>query len=125
MAIKVYFLLTAIRIGLWLVPFTTLRSFLNKVARRSINSRMRPITPEKIAWIVQKVSRYVPPATCLTQALTVQVLLAQEGIHSDLEIGVARDDELGLKAHAWLEIDGTVIIGGQDRDHYTRLIRQE
>ena len=27
----------------------------------------------------------------------------------------------GITAHAWVEIDGTVIIGGQERDRYTQL----
>ena len=49
----------------------------------------------------------------------------REGIHSDLAIGVARGDESGIAAHAWLEIDGTVIIGGEERDRYTRLKMQE
>jgi len=38
---------------------------------------------------------------------------------------VARGDESGIAAHAWLEIDGIVIIGGEERDRYTRMKMQE
>jgi hypothetical protein len=37
--------------------------------------------------------------------LTVQKLLAQEGVHADLRIGVLRSED-GLCAHAWLEYLG-------------------
>jgi hypothetical protein len=53
--------------------------------------------------------------------MTLRALLAREGIYSDLAIGVARGDKSGIAAHAWLEIDGTVIIGGEECDRFTRL----
>jgi len=59
---------------------------------------------------------YVTFTTCRAQALTLQALLSREDIRSDLAIGVARGDESGIAAHAWLEIDRSVIIGGQERD---------
>jgi hypothetical protein len=123
--VKAYFLLVIIRLGLWLVPFKMLQSLLDKLSRHSGNTIGWSAPPEKVAWAVHIASRYVPYATCLSQALTVQALLAQEGIHSDLEIGVARDDGSRIKAHAWLEIDGTVIIGAHELDQYTRLIQRE
>jgi len=88
-------------------------------------SKEQLFSPEKYSWAVRAVSPYVPSATCLTQALTLQALLSREGIHSDLRIGVARDDASGIIAHAWVEIDGAVIIGGQERDRYTRLTKHE
>ena len=123
--VKATFLLIMIRLGLWLLPFRTLQRTLERLFRYPATSnRQSPLT-EKVSWAVRAVSRYFPSATCLAQALTLQALLSREGIHSDLGIGVARDDESGIIAHAWLEIDGTVIIGGQERDRYTRMTRQE
>ena len=37
------------------------------------------------------VSRYLPGATCLTQALAAQALLTQSGFPSQVEIGVAKE----------------------------------
>jgi len=123
--LKAFLLLSIIRLGLWLLPFRTLQKTLEKWFHRPATSHEPSLSPEKVSWAVSAVSPYVPSATCLAQALTLQALLSQEGIHSDLGIGVARDDASGIIAHAWLEIDGKVIIGGQERDRYTRLKRQE
>ena len=122
--LKALFLLMFIRLGLWLLPFRTLQRTLERLFPNPVTSDNQAPSPEKFSWAVSAVSPYVPSATCLAQALTLQVLLSQEGIHSDLGIGVARDDASGITAHAWAEIDGTVIIGGQERDRYIQLKRQ-
>jgi hypothetical protein len=129
--IKAFFLLSIIRLGMWLVPFRTLHKTLGRLYPSPVTSKAQSPSPEqvqsakKISWAVRASSRYVPSATCLVQALTLQCLLSRAGIHSDLAIGVARGDESGIAAHAWLEIDGTVIIGGEERDRYTRMKMQE
>ena len=46
---------------------------------------------EQMVWAVTVVSRYLPGATCLTQALAAQALLTQSGFPSQVEIGVAKD----------------------------------
>jgi hypothetical protein len=123
--VKALSLLIIIRLGLWLLPFRTLQRTLEKLFQSPITSHRQSSLPEKFSWAIDVVSRFVPSATCLAQALTLQALLSLEGIRSALAIGVARGDESGIAAHAWLEIDGTVIIGGEERDHFTRLKRQE
>jgi hypothetical protein len=126
---KAFFLLLIIRLGMWLVPFRTLQRSLNKIFPGPIAAAGQSLSPEKLqlakkfSWAVKAVSWYVPSATCLAQALTLQTLLSREGTHSDLAIGVARGDDSGIAAHAWLEIEGTVIIGGEERDQFTRLKR--
>jgi hypothetical protein len=42
-------------------------------------------------------------------------------IRSDLAQDVVCGDEYGITAPAWLEIEGTMIIGGEERDRYIRL----
>jgi hypothetical protein len=124
---KAFFLLLIIRLGMWLVPFKTLQRTLGRLFPNPATAAGQSPSPEKIlsakkvSGAVRAVSAYVPSATCLAQALTLQALLSREGIQSDLAIGVARGDESGIAAHAWLEIDGTAIIGGEERDRFTRL----
>ena len=67
-------------------------------------------------------SRYLPGATCLTQALAAQALLTQSGFPSQVEIGVARDDRRRLQAHAWVVCHGQVVLGGQQPNHYNSII---
>jgi hypothetical protein len=52
-------------------------------------------------------------ANCLRQALVAWWLLGRRGIETNLVVGV-RKDEQGFAAHAWVEFNGDVIIGGAD-----------
>ena len=76
---------------------------------------------DRLRWAVEATSRRVPGATCLTQALALQILLGRRGQASELRLGVSRGDAPGLQAHAWLESEGQVVIGAAERDRYTAL----
>jgi hypothetical protein len=51
--------------------------------------------------------------TCLHLAAALRLLLAERGIASDLRFGV-RNERGTFTAHAWLEREGRVLIGGTD-----------
>jgi hypothetical protein len=105
--------LWGIRIGLWLLPFQTLRRLLAATTHRTATAlQPDPPTIDRVAWAVEVASRYVPMATCLTKALAMQVLLGQLGCPSSLRLGVARSAEGQFTAHAWVECDGRVVMGG-------------
>lgn len=74
-----------------------------------------------LAWSVGNASRIVPKATCLTQACALQIMLARRGIDAVLRIGVMNGAAFG--AHAWLEHDGRVLVGGTTESlaQYARL----
>lgn len=102
-------LLTAMRLGLWLLPFRTLRRGLARHAQTS--SRFATTPPERIGWAVATAGRYVPGATCLTQALAAQFLLERRGYSAHLRIGMARRDGAQFEGHAWVEHEGQIIFG--------------
>src|SRR5690606_21028653 len=60
-------------------------------------------------------------STCLVEALAAQMLLARHGVHSTLRIGVEMDGE-EFGAHAWVEVNGQVVVGGRRGRPY-RLLR--
>lgn len=74
------------------------------------------VEERRLLWAVGAAARRVmPQRPCLTQALTARILLARRGAHpTTLQIGVARSDDGSLAAHAWLERNGTILIGGGD-----------
>lgn len=113
-------LMGAIRAGLRLLPFERLRRLLARLAR---TTRPRPpgsSQADRVLRAVAVVGRQWPViGTCLTQALAGQVLLARHGHPVDLRIGVTRDRAGGFVAHAWLERDGVVLIGGPEHIRYT------
>jgi hypothetical protein len=52
----------------------------------------------------------------LTQALAAQVLLERHGYPTVVHLGVTRADERqdGFFAHAWLESNGSVVVGASE-----------
>jgi Transglutaminase-like superfamily len=114
-------LLMAIRVGLWVLPFATLRSVLRRLAagESKRHSAEAPGRPALVVWAVEAVGNRLPAiGTCLTQALAAHVLLARMGQRSDLRIGVKRSADGKFAGHAWLEQDGTVLIGGSCHSSY-------
>src|SRR6185503_6906967 len=85
-------LLWVARLGLWLLPLPALRRLVAKFRPTEPIVRDRDSANIKqIVWAVAVASRYVPAATCLTQALAGRILLAQHGEPALLQIGVAKN----------------------------------
>jgi hypothetical protein len=121
---RAWILLGVIRLGLELFPFSTLRKLLDRL-RIKLGSLKKKFSEEQLVWSVTVVSRYIPKATCLAQALTTQFLLQQAGHQACLHIGVTEADEGRLKAHAWVESQGRILMGGFDLSRYTHLLALE
>jgi hypothetical protein len=121
--VRAALLLVAMKLGLWLLPFRTLRRLLATFAVTPTRVlEAEPFSNHKVAWAVETVARHMPLAsTCLTQAMTAQVLLARRGYSALLHIGVLRDDKGNLQAHAWVESEDEVVIGGCELKRYTPL----
>jgi hypothetical protein len=119
--IRTWILLGVIRLGLELVPFSTLRKLLDRL-RPKLDSFKKEFSEEQLVWSVTVVSPYIPKTTCLAQALTAQLLLQQAGHQACLHIGVEEAEEGGIKAHAWVESKGRILIGGTDLNRYTHLL---
>ncbi len=125
--IEAALLLGAIRPGLRLLPFQTVRRLLSRIARGSAKASSSSIPPstEQVVRAVTVAGRYVPKVgtgVCLTEALAAQTMLARRERPALLRIGVIKGEENRLQAHAWVESGGEVVIGGEaDLDRFTRL----
>ena len=70
---------------------------------------------------VRTCSRYVPGATCLTQALAARAMLRHYGQEANIRLGVIKS-EVSIDAHAWVEIDGRIVLGqSTNSPHYAVL----
>jgi hypothetical protein len=76
---------------------------------------------ERIVWAIEKAARLTPATTCLSVALASQFLLSSNGHASELHVGVSRTAGK-FAAHAWVEHEGRVLIGQDERHAYTRLV---
>jgi hypothetical protein len=115
-------LLLVVRLGLWIVPYRIVNRILEWGAPRSRGARgYDTLLVANAARAVRAMSRYVPKATCLTQALALRTLLGILGQPALLKIGV-RKNAGSLEAHAWVESQGRVVLGGtRDLARYTAL----
>jgi len=106
----------SIRLQLWFMP---LRRIIRRLDLMTPGDRWTTLTPDEVAQMVRRASRCVPRATCLTQALAAGALLHRTGRKPLIRIGVAKDAD--LKAHAWVECEGRVVLGGGALGEYTAL----
>lgn len=111
--INALLLLGAIRLGLKLLPLQTLRRLLARIAQpiRTLQE-VEKASVDKVAWAVIVASPYIPGVRCLAQALATQVLLERRSYPTQLRIGFTRDKGGQMSAHAWVESEGRVAIGG-------------
>jgi hypothetical protein len=86
-----------------------------------VRSPGEPQTVGRVAWAVAVAARYIPGSKCLVQAIAGRALLANYGVPSEIHIGVAKDSRNWLSAHAWVEVEGKALIGG-DVAEYAPLI---
>jgi hypothetical protein len=121
LVVRALFVVCSIRLGLWLLPIGTVRRF---VLRTGKTRSVCPSIP-RLVWAVRAVSRIVPLATCLTQALTLQWLLSRYGHPSRIHLGARRNSTGRFEAHAWVECEGRVVIGGAEAPNYVSLANWE
>lgn len=112
--VATFVLLVTIRLGLWLLPFPTWRRLLTQATQARANlQQVEPTSINKVVWAVSVASRYMPGGVkCLARALATQVLLNWYGHAAKLCLGVAKGEEGKLEAHAWVESQGKVVMGG-------------
>ena len=108
----------AVRLGLTLFSYNHVR----RMVTRLDASRPASIGElGRVAWGVAAAARLVPHASCLTQALSGQYILARQGNASKIRIGIERDTGTQLKAHAWLMSGNHIVLGGSI-DRFTHLV---
>jgi hypothetical protein len=117
--VRVAALLAAVRLALVLLGWPAVRRLAARAARPAPGAAAVP--PAGLQRTVERAGRHVPGATCLVQAIALQILLGRRGQATDLRLGVAHGDERRLEAHAWLEADGRVLVGAAGRERYTAL----
>lgn len=80
--------------------------------------------PEQIAQAVSIAARRsIWPTSCLRQALLLWWFLGRRGVSVEVRIGADVGGGRQFAAHAWVERDGGVLLGGEHvRKHYVVLL---
>ena len=113
-------LLGSVRLGLMVLPFPLLRRFLAKASEAPFPAPAPAPASAMIVWAIAAAGRFLPgTSTCLARALAAQVFFERMGHACQLRIGVAKVGMGELRAHAWLESGGAVVIGAGGLEHYS------
>jgi len=137
LSLEAWPLVVRVRWALWRAPFPAFHALWNEEVEADLRAASEgeptetpasgePDAPtRRQAWecahAVSRTARRVPRASCLTQALVLQRLLARRGQPCTLFLGVDRTGEAAkqqgrraksFEAHAWIEWRGRVLIGG-------------
>ncbi len=103
-----------VRLALWARRFDPVRA---RIAGRRAAGSPDPAELRRIAWGIGAASRLVPGATCLTQALAGQYLLALRGKASTVRLSLDQREPAGFHAHAWLIAGDVLVLGGSSADY--------
>lgn len=121
------FLLTGIiRFAIVFVPFKKVAKVFGKINEESIEhvSDSDKLIINKIIWAVNVIGRHTPwESKCLVKALTGQIMLKNRKLDSTLYLGVAKDEENKLIAHAWLRCGADIITGDDVREKFTMVAK--
>jgi hypothetical protein len=107
----------AVRIALWIMPLRRLRPLADYFGTRVMRPERAP-SANHLSWAVSAASRYIPQASCLTQAIALHILLKRAGYPSRVRIGVAKEHGK-FASHAWVESQDKIIIGNFELQRYT------
>jgi hypothetical protein len=105
-----------------LAALVVMRAALSTVGYAAIRARMPAAAPSEdghfyarqLARRIERLARLVPGASCLTQALALQYLLARGGHACKIHVGVRGDAAGAFAAHAWVTCNGRIVLGAAD-----------
>jgi len=119
---RAVYLLLYYRIALRRQHFQTMVDSLLHAGSSTFQQTGEPISVDVLVRLLAVACRVVPFTTCLSRAMAGQRLLTSYGHASVFHIGVAREKDLDLEAHAWLSLDGNLILGNiPDLERYREL----
>lgn len=104
----------AVRLLLGLFPMRSVRRGLWRVL--SADEALPPhrcLSMKRLAGCISAAERVSPlSSTCLVTALVAEALFSRHGYGAQLRVGVQRGLAGAFAAHAWLEFQGSVVVGG-------------
>jgi hypothetical protein len=112
LAAQCFIVLVLVRIALHVLPYRRLRNWFPEADAQE-DSRFYA---RRVAYHVRRGARWVPAASCLTQALAAKYILARAGHRSMIRVGVRKDSCGKVEAHAWLICDRAIVLGGRGED---------
>jgi hypothetical protein len=103
--------LVFIKLGLAMLPFATFRKVFHYLTKSSHKKELSQAEIARTVWAVDTAANLLPfNLLCLPRALATKYLLRKLPAVT-LEIGIEVNPAKQFEAHAWVEKNGTIIIG--------------
>lgn len=113
--------LVVARLAVWFVPFRRVATRLGNEMAESpaeITEEQREMALP-IGWAVRTLGRRLPwMSQCLVQAVAATRMLQRRQIPSTLYLGLAKDPEGSLKAHAWVRSGAKILTGAKGHEDF-------
>lgn len=105
--------LIAIKLGLLLFGFNKLYSLAKKKPHKTPLRHLDQQEMHTVVLAINRLGKFLTPLkiNCLPQAIVGNLILSKKGFQVTLKIGVYKNIDNILIAHAWLEHNGEVILG--------------
>jgi hypothetical protein len=107
-------MLLVVNLALRLFPFARVYRFLKRwrrPPRKAAQQSAQSAAAEAVCWAVMRAGTFwLGNEGCLSQALLGEMLL---GLPARLCIGIRKEENGAMLAHAWVEASGQILIGGE------------
>lgn len=122
MVLKSLFLTAYYRFSILFVPFSKLAKRMGTLNVESneepLGDRMRYVW--KVRSSVMMTSKNTPwQSLCLVQALTAQRLLKKKGIENTVYLGLSKDKDQKVIAHAWIRCGDKIVVGEKGMQRFS------
>ena len=117
--LEAWFTLSFSRIMIFFMPFRKLANYLGETTNESTNdlSKQELSKVKEIGREIKKASLYTPfRSLCFEQALTVKLMLKKRKIPATIYLGVAKEEDTKLHAHAWTRAGNYIVSGKREKD---------
>jgi len=115
--------LAAARLALVFIPIKKLAPHLGAPHAQSSDTFALPqarAQAQRVQWAVRATSRRVPwRSVCFDQAVAAKWMLRRRALSSTLYLGVARDAQKEMLAHAWLRCGDLYVTGAPQHQRFT------
>lgn len=126
MFFEAYILSGIYRFAILAIPFKKLKKYIGAYKKES--SRQIPMEQYKVARRVlgavnMATTRTPWESKCLVRALTAQRMLKKRNIYTTLYLGVGKDINNKMLAHAWLRCGEIILTGGRERTGFKEVAK--
>ena len=124
LTVKALFWVTISRLRIRFVSSNKLHNYLGEKGKSTPEDVEFTSQERKhIRWVMEKTARVANRLPwenkCLVRAMVAQRLLREYGLASTLYLGVGRDEEKNMAAHAWVRCGPYYVTGGDGKDYAT------